>query len=145
MNRCLLASLLLLHFHIDASSKKNNSLKHTPQNPFLEITTEIDYNKAMEADCTVIMVTAQWCPYCNNIKPLFEKIGRSMNDQNVLYAYLDIGPSFNKKSELCKKITTDHPVETNKIPSFLVFKKGVLDKQLIGSQTEDQLKKAIFS
>ena len=144
MNRFLIASLLLLSCHLEASTKKNQAITQDKQPTLTRITTEAESKKALASGCTVIMFTADWCNYCKNMKPIFESLSKNTHQQPVTYAYVDLGKSFTDLSEITVKLQKELNLEITMIPAFLVFKNGKLvGKPILGSQTEEQLKKAL--
>ena len=155
MKSQLLASLLLIHFYLDATSdnsqqtasKKKASkrvlTKKTTPTSGPVILTSSNLKTILEGDVTIVLVGSDWCKWCALMTPLFNESNNAFYD-TVTHALLSLGNYFGDQTSLLQQVEKNYgikPIET--IPAFLVFKKGKLVEQLSGSQTKEQLEKLI--
>jgi len=152
MKNPLLASLLLMNFHLDATSDKNQQTVTKKQKAFKRVLTKkikpvsgplvltaSNIKATLSQDLTIVLVGADWCKWCGLMAPIFEESNTALHD-TATHAVLSLGSYFGDQTSLLKLIETEYgikPIET--IPAFLVFKKGKLVEQLSGTQTKEQL------
>lgn len=152
MKSPLLASLLLMNFHLDATSDKEQQTVTKKQKAFKRVLTKkvkpvssalvlttSNLKTTLNQDLTIVLVGAEWCKWCGLMAPIFEESNTALYD-TATHAVLSVGSYFGDQASLLQQVEKDYgikPIET--IPAFLVFKKGKLVEQFSGSQTKEQL------
>ncbi len=156
MKSPLLASLLVVSFYLDATpdttqqtvDKKQKSLRRAltkktkpVQSPI--ILTMANLKTTLANDLTIVLVGSDWCKWCGLMGPVFAESGAELHDK-ATYALLSLGSYFGDPASLLKHVQNEYKIgPINKIPSFLVFKKGKLVEQVEGSKTKEQLTELI--
>lgn len=156
MKSPFLVSLLLVNFYLDAASntkqqavakKQRASRRMLPkqiapvQRPVT--LTAANFKTTLAKDLTIVLVGSDWCKWCGLMSPVFAESGAELYDK-ATYALLSLGSYFGDPASLLQQVQNEHKIEPiNKIPSFLVFKKGKLVEQVEGSKTKEQLAELI--
>ena len=96
----------------------------------IEITSEDEFNNAINQPFSVIDFYAKWCGPCKKIAPEFETIARLT--PNVAFYKMDID-SLSEIADL---------YQVSNLPSFIAFENGAIFDFVVGSDV-DKLKKLI--
>ena len=147
MKSPLLASLLLVHFYLDASTQKHQrplakKQKDTKQtiSSAPSVLTKSTIDTTLSADLAIVLVGSEWCTWCKKMKPIFEESFKE-EKKKATYAFLTLGKSFNTNDldPAFKQIVETYAIQIKVIPTVLVFKNKKLVEQVPGSQTKEQL------
>ena len=146
MKGVFISSLLLLHFYLDASPEKNQSanptIKKQKRSPVPTQLTETNYKKILSHDLVIVMITADWCRYCQSAKPFFIENSEDPS-LKAYFAFVDLGESFEKISSMLKRLEKEYSLTMNEIPTLLIFKNGKIIEQLIAQQNKEQIQNIV--
>lgn len=68
--------------------------------------------------CAIVLFYAPWCPYCKNMKSVWNELGKTAAFFNV-YAF-----NCEKYKEYMNRIKEDMPELVNSYPTMLIYKQG---------------------
>ncbi len=147
MKSPLLASLLLVHFYLDASTekhqrtlaKKQKDTKQATASTVITLTKDA-LDATLSANLAFVLVGSEWCTWCKKMKPIFEESFKAEKER-ATYAYLALGKSFNTNDldPALKHIEKTYGIQIKVIPTILVFKNKKLVEHIPGSHTKEQL------
>ena len=94
----------------------------------INITTDNFENEVVQSDMPVLLIfSADWCSTCRIMESIVESVMKDFENK-IKYAVVDI----DNEKELCDK----HRVLS--VPSFMLFKDGVITKKTIGAMSRAQ-------
>ena len=82
------------------------------------------------AEPTILEFYATWCPPCNRIAPIVEKVSKDMNISL-------------RKIDIDKNRPTVKEFNITSIPALVVIKDGKVVGKIVGFKEEDELKEAL--
>ena len=99
-----------------------------------EIRTEEEFNKLIGAKkMTIVDFTAEWCPACLQIAPLFEKLSQTYTDVQFLKVNVD---NFEEMSL---------DAEVSAMPSYIVYEAGKVNGMRLTGADSDALIRLVKS
>lgn len=99
----------------------------------MQLVTEEEFNTIIECNPKVIsMFSAEWCSPCKAMKPVIERMAKTMNDYK--FVQIDI--------ESCG--TLGRALGIRSVPTVVMFKNGYPVTSLSGSKTEAELTASIL-
>jgi len=93
--------------------------------------------KLKSKKCSIILWYAPWCPHCKSLKNIWEKLGKTVKNVDVL--------AFNceKYKNHLLKIQEDIPELIRGYPTIIIYKKGDPDEQFDEERTLENLLKTL--
>lgn len=90
---------------------------------------QVTFEEIKVLDKVILKFSAEWCPPCKTLAPIFDKVRNKYPEQNVFL--IDI----NENSEIALKFGIKG------IPTITVVKNGSVVKQISGVQPEEEIEK----
>lgn len=100
----------------------------------IHISDENFEEEVLKSEKTVLVdFWASWCGPCQMMGPVFEELANENEDKNIKLAKVNVDecPVFSGQNRIMS------------IPTFLVFKNGVVVDQMIGGVTKEKLQELI--
>ena len=102
--------------------------------PVIEITDNSFQKDVLDSDIPVLVdFWAPWCGPCKMLAPTLEEISQE-NDGKIKIVKINV----DNNQETAAKF------EIKSIPTMIIFNKGELKNQIVGSLPKEQIKKAIL-
>ena len=102
--------------------------------PVIEITDNSFQKDVLDSDIPVLVdFWAPWCGPCKMLAPTLEEISQE-NDGKIKIVKINV----ENNQETAAKF------EIKSIPTMIIFNKGELKNQIVGSLPKEQIKKAIL-
>ena len=79
----------------------------------------------------IVMFSAPWCNACKAVSPLVEKVSENYSDFNFAKVDVSVSPAIASRMGVMS------------LPNILIFKKGKVVDQIIGTTTEKSLESKI--
>jgi len=90
----------------------------------LKLSSLNDFKSIDTAKIIIIKIGAEWCIPCKTIYPLYSQFAEYNKNDNIIYTTVDVDDA---DAELLDFI------EVKSLPTFNIYKNGVLDNSIISS------------
>ncbi len=140
MKSPLLASLLLVHFYLDATDKQQKMVpkKQRTASGSVPFMTEATIKPLLASDLSFLMIGADWCSHCKKMQPLFYESYQKEKGK-IAHGFLPLGNSFPEATQIIRALEKRYNLQIDAIPVLLVFKKNKLVEYIPGALTKEQL------
>ena len=90
--------------------------------PIQHVATLAEFNTLIRGDKVVVIdFTAVWCPPCQMIKPIFEKLSEQFT--HIVFLKVDVDEQ--------QDIAAQEGIRA--MPTFKIYQKGVMKKEIVGA------------
>lgn len=90
----------------------------------LKLSSFSDFKSLDTRKIIIIKIGAEWCEPCKTIYPLYSQFAEFNKNNNIIYTSIDVDDA---DAELLDFI------EVKSLPTFKIYKNGILDETVIGS------------